>query len=110
MQTLGRWGQLDGGRGDNGNVFATVATEALRFARSDTSHLQHVIAPGSDWSGGNSAGKSWGSNRSRELAMTKRGRLGGVTVRQVEGKKCSEKGMVSEQGRGKELNIHIGEI
>lgn len=42
--------------------------------------------------------------------MTKRGRLGGVTVRQVEGEKCSEKGMVSEQGRGKESNLHTGEI
>lgn len=42
MQTSGRWGQLDGGRGDNGNVFAIVTTEALRFARSDTSHLQHM--------------------------------------------------------------------
>lgn len=39
MQTSGRWGQLDGGRGDNGNVFAVVATE---FARSDTSHLQNI--------------------------------------------------------------------
>lgn len=42
--------------------------------------------------------------------MTEEGRLGGATVRQVEGKKCSGKSMVSEQGRGKESNLHIGEI
>lgn len=60
MQTSGRWGELDGGRGDNGNVFAIVATEAVSKVCQKW-HLMFstcVIAPDSDWAGGKRHGKS----------------------------------------------------